>query len=75
MADGFMENFSIYEKLDMLRDCFCVDDRVSYFVHGSDELRYLNCIKIINDAADVIHSQEEEIKRLRTQLDEAMLWR
>lgn len=70
-----MGNFSIYEKLEMLRDIFCVDDRVSYFVPGSDELRYLNCIKIIKDAADVIHSQEEEIKKLRTQLDEAMLWR
>ena len=75
MADDFMGNFSIYEKLEMLRDCFCADDRVSYFVPGSDELSYLNCIKIIKDAADVIHSQEEEIKILRTQLDEAMLWR
>lgn len=75
MVNDFMENFSIYEKLGMLIDCFCVDDRVSYFVPGSNELGYLNCIKIIKDAADIIHSQEEEIKRLKAQLDEAMLWR
>ena len=66
---------SIDEKIELLRNCFCVDDRVSYFVPGSDELNYLNCLSIIKDIVNVIHSQDEEIKILRTQLDEAMLWR
>ena len=70
-----MENFSAEEKIAMLKDCFCEDDRISYFVPGSDELRYLNCLNILTNAVNVINSQKEEIKRLRTQLDEAMLWR
>ena len=75
MDGGSLMSLSIEEKIEMLRDCFCVDDRVSYFVPGSDELKYLNCLSIIKDIVNVIHSQDEEIKRLRTQLGKAMLWR
>ena len=32
-------------------------------------------INLMRDSFSVINDQQEEIKRLRTQLDEAMLWR
>ena len=47
-----------------------------HYYQGHAGYTIMDCRKyMLNDVYTVLQEQQEEIKRLRTQLDEAMLWR
>ena len=57
---------------DALSRCVATGDcgNCLYYSHSTE------CVmKLMKDSLSVMIDQQEEIKKLRTQLDEAMLWR